>query len=219
VTLISKLKTGLLNPKKALIYFILGPKKYLALQAIIKGIEAEIKPKTILEEHMLKLTDINEHLITLYMLTIEKKLRTIVELGTRTGESTIALLEAAKLIDGHVHSIDIDQCLEANEKIKNHGLHKYWTFIQEDDLKVKWNKQIDHLFIDTTHTFNQTLKELQKYEPYVNHGGMITLHDIISYPDTLKAINKYIKNKKNLILYKYFNCNGLAIIFKRDVHT
>jgi len=168
---------------------------------------------------MIKPTDIHEHLATLFMLTVELNLKTIVELGTGPGESTIALLYAAKQIGGKVNSIDTDPCLEAKEKIKALGLQEYWTFIQGDDLKVEWNKPIDHLFIDTSHTFNQTIRELEKYEPYVNYGGIITIHDIVGYPEVLQAINSYIKDRTDLRLYKYFNNWGLGIIFKRDELT
>ncbi|MHA1409591.1 MAG: class I SAM-dependent methyltransferase [Candidatus Odinarchaeia archaeon] len=206
------------HPYEAVAYLLFRD-KYDFIKAEKEFIKAERKKRNIeplnpLEIHMLKPTDICDHLVTLYMLSVQKRLKIMVELGTRGGESTIALLEAAKQIDGHVYSIDVDQCLEAKETIKNYDLQKYWTFIQVDDLKIKWEKSIDHLFIDTIHTYDQTLSELIKYEPYVNHGGVITLHDIISCPDVLEAINTYIKDKPNLCLYKYFNCNGLAIIFK-----
>lgn len=165
---------------------------------------------------MIKPTDIHEHLATLFMLTVELNLKTVVELDTRGGESTIALLCAAKQIEGKVYSIDIDPCLETKKRIKSLGLQKYWTFIQGDDLKVKWNNPIDHLFIDTTHTFDQTVRELEKYEPHVKYGGIITLHDVVGFPKVLQAIKGYIKDRTDLRLYKYFNNWGLGVVFKRD---
>lgn len=199
-------------------YLALGPQGYYtrAQKAVskAKGMERNIKPDTPLELHMVKPTDIHEHLATLYMLTVELNLKRIVELGTRGGESTIALLEAAKQIGGRVCSIDIDPCLQAKAKVRVYELQKYWMFIQGDDLEVKWEKPIDHLFIDTTHTFDQTIKELGKYEPYVEYGGIMTFHDIVLFPEVLRAVNSYIKGKTNLRLYRYFNNNGLAVVFK-----
>lgn len=87
----SKLKTGLRHPTEALKYFILGPQKYYLAAAEKRVRDAEkaerdVTPVNVLEERMVKPTDIHEHLATLYMLTIELDLKTIVELGTRKGE-------------------------------------------------------------------------------------------------------------------------------------
>lgn len=220
MTLWSKLKTGLRHPREALVYLALGPQRYHLTSAENLLVEAErmernVRPNNLLESYMVKPTDIHEHLATLYMLSIELNLRTILELGVRGGESTITLLESAKQIKGKVYSIDIDPCLEAKAIIQTYRLQKYWTFIQGDDLKVKWDKPIDHLFIDTTHTFDGTLKELKKYEPYVRNGGVITMHDIISHPEVLHAINIYMEGREDLRIYKFFNNFGLAVIFKR----
>jgi predicted O-methyltransferase YrrM len=176
--------------------------------------ERGIEPANNLEAHMIRPTDIHEHLMTLYMLTIEMKLKTILELGTRNGESTIAFLEAARRIGGKVFSIDVNRCLKAKEKVKSYGLEKYWVFMQNDDLEVKWDKSIDHLFIDTSHLFRHTLKELRKYEPYVRKGGLITLHDTVTYPEVIPALGIFARRRRDLRIYKYFNNSGLVVIFK-----
>ena len=213
MTLRLKIKAGIRSPKKALTYLIFGPETYDLIQA--EKMERRIRPRSRLEAHMVKPTHIHEHLATLNLLTIELCLKTVVELGTGMGESTIALLEAAKQIGGRVYSIDVNPCLEACAMIKAYGLEGYWTFIQGDSLKVGWDKPIDHLFIDTVHTFDQATKELEKYEPYVRRGGIITLHDIVTWPGVLRAINSYVKGRTDLRVYKYFNNNGLAVIFKK----
>ncbi len=191
---------------------ILFPWEHHLIQA--ERMEHKIKPTDHLEAHMIKPTDIHEHLMTLYMLTVELNLKTIVELGTREGESTIALLEAARRIGGRVHSIDIDPCIKAKEMVRSYGLEKYWVFTQGDDLEVEWGKPIDHLFIDTSHLFEHTVKELEKYEPHVKRGGIITLHDTVIYPEVLPAIMKYTDGRGDLRVYKYFNNSGLVVIFK-----
>ena len=159
-------------------------------------------------------TDIHEHLQTLYMLNIELNLKTILELGTRTGESTITFLLATKELGGTMTSIDIDSCLEAKEKVKQLNLDKYWNFIQGDDMSLDWSTPIDHLFIDTSHTYDHTLAELRKFEPYVRKGGLITLHDIMSCPPVLDAINDFLTEKNNFRFYKFFHNNGLGILRK-----
>ena len=194
----------------------LGKGKFNTLYSLSRETCSLVKEtETPLELHMTMSTTIHEHLSTLYMLTVEFNLKNIVELGTWNGESTIALLEAAKEIDGRVTSIDIDSCLEAKKLVKSLDLEDRWTFIQADDLRVEWNQPIDHLFIDTSHTYEHTIAELTKYEPFVRSCGLITLHDIVSWPNVLSAITQYIHGRKDIKFYKYFNNNGLGVLRKR----
>lgn len=209
--LLSKIKAGLKNPKKGIKYAILGAKNFNTLDSHYCF---SISPETPLEHQMVQPTDIHEHLQTLYLLNVELNLKNILELGTRTGESTITLLLATKELGGTVTSVDVDSCLEAKDKIKQMNLEKYWNFIQTDDLSLTWDKEIDHLFIDTSHTYDQTLAELRKFEPFVRKGGLITLHDIMSCPPVLDAINDFLSEKDNFRFYKFFHNNGLAILRK-----
>lgn len=100
MSFVSKIKTGLKNPKKGIEYLVLGDKDYNTLQNINAHSCFTIKDtQSPLEFQMIQPTDIHEHLQTLYMLTVELNLKNILELGTRTGESTIALLSAAKTLN------------------------------------------------------------------------------------------------------------------------
>ncbi len=208
---LSKIKSGLKNPKKGIMFIILGERNFNTLDSHYCF---SVSPDSALEHQMNQPTDIHEHLQTLYMLSIELNLKNVLELGTRTGESTITLLLATKELDGTMTSVDVDSCLEAKEKVKKLGLEKYWNFIQTDDLSLKWNASIDHLFIDTSHTHDQTLAELKKFEPFVRKGGLITLHDIMSCPPVLDAINDFLAERKDFRFYKFFHNNGLAILKK-----
>lgn len=215
MSFISKVKTGLKNPRKGLEYLILGDREYNILQNLKNHTcFSNINTSSVLESNMIMPTDIHEHLQTLYLLTIELNLKNILELGTRTGESTVALLLAARELNGKVTSVDIDSCDEARQKIKNLDLQAYWNFIHMDDLKLDWDEPIDHLFIDTSHTYEQTISEFKKFEPLVKKGGLITLHDIISCPPVLEAINHYISGRSDLRFYKFFHNNGLGVIRK-----
>lgn len=158
---------------------------------------SQIEPQGPLEAHMLEGTDISEHLMTLYMLTKHFKLSTALELGVRGGKSTIALLSAAKEIGGIVTGIDIVDCSEAKAKVDSLGLSKWWCFIKGGGLEVEWNASIDHLFIDTAHTYEQTLKELQRFEPQVKNGGVTTLR-YSGLPDVLQAIKDYLVGRDDL---------------------
>lgn len=159
-------------------------------------------------------TDIHEHLTTLYMLTVELGLKRILELGTRNGESTLALLMAASKIGGHVWSVDINPCKQARQRVYDSGFSSLWSFTQADDLSVNWTDEIDHLFIDTSHTYEQTLAELKKFEPHVRRNGIISMHDPVACPEVLSAVKEYVAIRNDLSYHIFLNNNGLAVLFK-----
>lgn len=226
--LIQKLKIIKNDPKMSLVYVILGPKKFKKFNQKHSCLHFDF-PNNTLEELMIQDSSIHEHLNTLYMLTVEFDLKNIVELGTQFGNSTLALLYAAKEIDGNVTTIDVDPCVSARKKIDDLNLNSLCTFIQSDDTTIKWSKPIDHLFIDSNHSYEHVTKQLKKYEPFLQKNGIITLHDIVMQEfdskgnpiektskinSVMKAISDYIEDRDDLKFYKYFNCNGLGIIRK-----
>jgi predicted O-methyltransferase YrrM len=103
----------------------------------------------------------------------------VLELGVRGGASTSAFLAAAE--DGRVErlwSVDINAC----GGIWAYG-HENWTFVQGEssdcDLldAVGLPTRLDLLFIDTSHTYEQTKRELEAWERRVKPGGLTLLHD------------------------------------------
>lgn len=158
-------------------------------------------------------SDIADHLPTLHLLTRELDLKRVLELGVREGNSTLALLEAVREISGHLWSIDLEARDTVKKLIVKYGLSDFWTFIQDDDLSYSWELPIDHLFIDTLHTYKHTLKELHKYEPYVSKGGIISMHDLTSCIGVSRAAQEYF-SRRDVRIYQYFNCNGLIVCKK-----
>lgn len=224
----SKFLTKIKHPKTALVYWLIGSKQFEKLRKNHSCNFCNF-PKTEIEKLMTEDSSIHEHLNTLYMLTIEFNLKNILELGTQFGNSTIVLLYAAKKINGNVTTVDVDPCKFAKKRIQELELDDFCNFIQSDDTKIEWTEPIDHLFIDSNHSYQHVTKQLEKYEPHVRKGGIITLHDIVMHEfssdgepvektleknSVMRAIENYIKNRKDLRFYKYFNCNGLGIIRK-----
>jgi len=158
--------------------------------------------KYILNKLFTTWSDIQYALPTMYYDILLKDYKSVLELGVRWGTSTTALLLAVKKTGGHLTSIDISECIGAQEMIKKLKLSRYWTFIHSNDLDVEWNKQIDMLFIDTSHTYSQTLAELEKYSPYVT--GVIYLHDTVEEP-CRSAIESFVKSNP---VWKYEELGG-----------
>jgi predicted O-methyltransferase YrrM len=89
-----------------------------------------------------------------------------------------------------------------------------------NDLDYTPTEKIDVLFIDTDHTYRQTLKELVKFAPWVRDNGVIILHDTEHCPEVKKAINTFL----NTCLDKYIfenreNNNGLGILWQRQASS
>lgn len=117
-------------------------------------------------------SDIYEHLPRFVELVDTLKATHVIELGTRTGVSTIAWLYGLQG-RGRLTSIDID----SRPAI---GDYEHWTFIQGDDMNPDIIAQLDPaeiVFIDTSHFYEHTKAELAAYLPLVKPGGRIVLHD------------------------------------------
>jgi cephalosporin hydroxylase len=162
-------------------------------------------------------SDIYLHLPRFVDLVMAREARHVIELGTRSGVSTIAWLYALEQTGGRLTSVDID------EK-PGIGDHDHWTFIQGDDCDpdlFAGLEPADIVFVDTSHWYEHTLRELNLYRWLVNPGGIIVCHDTelqhpegapIRPPFPVKlAIIEFVSEHG----YEWFNypdCFGLGVI-------
>ncbi|MEK7213617.1 MAG: class I SAM-dependent methyltransferase [Patescibacteria group bacterium] len=206
--------------------------------------KSSLKELDEIREHALVDTDISDHLETLFIESLVVKPKLIVELGVRTGQSTFVFERVAKLNDAYLISVDI-----APQQNKT-SWHRS-NFIQKDDILVadefrdlcKRNNlipQIDVLFIDTSHEYNHTKREIAKWFPFLSKRSIIFFHDAnvkLLYKrrngtigkaynddrDVMRAIEEYIGTPLNekkdfvklhgswLIEHKAI-CNGMTIL-------
>ena len=129
-------------------------------------------------------SDIYLHLPRLRALVEVLDAKTVIELGTRSGVSTIAWLYALSQTGGHLWSVDIDEAPR--------HIHLGWSFIQGDDMDpVVFDRlpaQADIVFIDTSHHYQHTLDELRSYVRKVRPGGVIVCHDTeLDHPEGAPA--------------------------------
>ena len=145
--------------------------------------------------------------LELYKRAVEAKAKDIVELGTQVGHSTRALLKAAIENGGHLHSVELNPNTLSlvGESMKSGGADtSFWTAIPGDDLEVvkQWTIYMDFLFIDTSHTYENTLKELEAYSKFVVPRGVIVMHDTHidrSVPEQYpvrRAVEDWMKNNE-----------------------
>lgn len=150
-------------------------------------------------------SDIQHHLGFLYSIATG----VVVELGTRGGNSTRALLAGVERHGGHVTSIDIADCGDLFEDLR-------WTFVQGSSLDPAIADRfdaIDVLFVDTDHTFEQCAAELDLWGSKVREGGWIVGHDPETFPGVRAAFEAYAAAHGEALTI-VTPCHGLAIIRK-----
>jgi cephalosporin hydroxylase len=128
-------------------------------------------------------SDIYLHLPRFVEIVEQLNAQHVIELGTRTGVSTIAWLHALTGTGGRLTSVDID----ARPDI---GDWSHWTFIQGDDCDPAVLEQLELaevVFLDTSHLWPVTLVELNTYRWLVKPGGLIVCHDTeLMFPEGTK---------------------------------
>jgi predicted O-methyltransferase YrrM len=118
-------------------------------------------------------SDIVDHLPRFVAMVLDTNAQHVIELGTRTGVSTVAWLHGLEQTGGHLTSVDIDPAPAI-------GAHAQWTFIQGDDCDPDvfgTLRPADIVFIDTSHHRRHTLCELYLYRHLVRPGGLMVCHD------------------------------------------
>ena len=147
------------------------------------------------------------------MLVVEFELRTVVELGVRSGNSTLALLAGVSEIDGTVLSIDRDPCEHAKAAVAKNRLGDYWIFIRGEALGnlAVLTTAIDLLFVDLDHTFDETAEILELYAPLVRPGGWMAFHDTITRPNVLYALEPFRAIHDDWRFYHWEHNSGLML--------
>lgn len=176
---------------------------------------------------ILKFSDISYLLPLMYteirMHSMTYGLENVLELGVRTGESTVALYSAVSEVNRDLKlkatltSVDIDPTCESvvSNKLKNINTKCEWNFYAKDSLKFPWQKPIDFLLIDSSHEEEQTLEELKKYSPFVKSNGTIWLHDTRSTVEVPNAIKRWRSENKNWNYYETPTYAGLGWLTRK----
>lgn len=156
-------------------------------------------------------SDIYEHLPTLRRAVLELGATRVIELGVRSGVSTIAWLYGLEETGGHLWSVDLERPSGDLLRFPPH----HWTFVQGSDtdssILAQLPDQVDIVFIDTDHTYDRTWAELTLYGARVRNGGRILLHDT-ELAEVRLAIEDYCRMAR-LDATIADNCHGLGTIY------
>jgi len=132
-------------------------------------------------DRLSKPSDIQEYLPFFYETARSYPGVRVLELGARTGNSTLAFLAGAQEAQGSVVSVDIDDVPRAVNGMAPWRKIPWWAFIRGDDMdpavQAQLPGEVDVLFLDTSHEYEHTLAELHAYMPRVAPGGVALFHD------------------------------------------
>ena len=131
-----------------------------------------------------KNNDMAAHEFMLYCIVRGIRPKSILEIGIRSGVSTMAMCNAIidECLKVDYHCCDINERSKAVQKKTSVPL--IFHIMQSDDLAQKWSKQIDILFIDGDHEYQQVKRDYFNFREFVNPNGFIFLHD--TYPSSEK---------------------------------
>lgn len=152
----------------------------------------------------------------------------IVQLGTYAGLSSLIIGKILEIReDGKLITLDIDKkMLDFTQKyVDKSNLNNYIDCRLESSIDInainKIENEIDLLFIDSAHIYEQAIKELNLWYPKMRKSGIILLHD--AAPEACGggvniAIKEYCENNKinyNILVPPVYNNSlGLGIIVK-----
>ena len=121
--------------------------------------------------------DSDRHLMSLFSLALATKGKYYIELGVRNGTTTEPILEAAKLNNGKLYSVDINPCSKYNSA--------NWCFVEQDAIKFleDWESlhypPPDFVYIDDWHSYDHVKKELEILDRIITPKTIIILHDLM----------------------------------------
>lgn len=129
-------------------------------------------------------SDIRDHLNFLSFMVHLQQPQVLLELGTRGGESTRVFEDYCKSHHLIGRSFDLGPAPKWLHE-KDHWQHFVGDDCELGDLLARTKKWpdgstfqlIDFLFIDTSHEYEHTCRELETFFPLVKSGGFLVFHD------------------------------------------
>lgn len=133
----------------------------------------------------------------------QNDVKTVLEIGTAIGYSSIRFASVKNDIQVTTIEIDIDRFLKAKENIKNCGLENRITVIHDDALTYVCEQRFDLIFIDAAKA--QYINFFEKYKNNLSEKGVI-ISDNLSFHgmvDDLSLTHNYSTKKLVRKIQKY----------------
>jgi cephalosporin hydroxylase len=194
--------------------------------------------KSMVDMTMQNREDIDEHILTLFSLTLSMKPKKVIELGVRTARSTLPFLYGCRIVGADLVSVDINDIspfMEFPQEWQDN-----WTFVKKDALKFLeedfpniWTDEGNIVYIDDWHDGDHVKRELELIDEFISPRDLIILHDLMygnSQPNYRSVENNSDKQWDNggpykpisqldLTKWEYVTiprCHGLTILRKKS---
>jgi predicted O-methyltransferase YrrM len=122
--------------------------------------------------------DSDKHVLTLYAIALSLGAKNILELGVRSGATTLPLLKAAKKTGGVVTSVDInDTDFSCPDEFED-----TWTFVKSDAIQFLEkcpNPPYDMVYIDDWHAYSHVKREFELLDYLITPKTVILVHDLM----------------------------------------
>lgn len=156
--------------------------------------------------------DIAGHIAVLALLA--SQCASIAEFGVRTGNSTVAFLHGLG-VGGDLYSYDINDPQLGFDPLEIYTEVR-WHFTKCDTSKLETIPEVDMLFIDTLHTYDQVSAELVHSRSV---GRYLVFHDTElnrdqgenGQPGIWSAILQVLKHDWRIMIH-FTHCNGLTVL-------
>jgi len=148
----------------------------------------------------------------------------VCELGVNKGDFSEKILKINK--PSKLHLVDIWKSARYNNKIKKIVEEKFKNEINDkvielnngystEVLKTFKDNYFDWVYIDTSHNYEDTIKELNLSKNKVKRNGIITGHDYITRSSSLgikygvvEAVNEFCVKDNWKLIFLTLECNG-----------
>ena len=121
--------------------------------------------------------------------------KTVLELGTACGRSTVCLAQSAC----SVISIDVQEQTEAAEWLRRYGLSERVQFCRGDASEQcrGLDQRFDLVFVDTDHDAASIERDIEASLRLLEPGGLIAFHDYPDpgWPDVRKVVDQHAKKR------------------------
>lgn len=125
--------------------------------------------------------DIDEHLELMFTEALLQRPQLVVELGVRGGVSTFVFERVAQRCGATIISVDVEDCSRTSS-------YEKWHFVRADDVAFAAQlrelcrqkglpKEVDLLFVDTSHYYDHTVQEIEAWFPLLSERAKVILHD------------------------------------------
>jgi predicted O-methyltransferase YrrM len=175
--------------------------------------------------------DLSDHLETLYAQTYQMSPKVIVELGVSSGQSSKTFDRVTRELGSIIFGCDLDSTIGFSYNDICNG-----NFIQMDDIQFSRlyasnvGRPIDVLFIDTSHLYDHTVKEIAHWFPLLADKALVMFHDTNlngkEYTRKNGSVGKNWDNQRGVIraIEEYFGVSmdessDFSMILKKGVDT